>query len=314
MIVRNYNASDVIRKNRNRVVYSNFLQQQKLVENGFQIRVNYVTGSGGAIVNSQSDVNAYREGVYELTVAERDAVLANVNIPVSIPSSAPAPAPGPISNGGSIFFDGTAASNLSIANDIDFRLGTGNFTIEWFQYVLAGGGTAGRIFSIGTYTELAPNNISIAVSLEGSDASKIFYAWLSSPNAIETSNYLNTWNHFAIVRNGTSLRIYKNGTQIGSTLTVSTDFNNSINALRIGNETVTSEIAAFRGYITNFRWTKGEAIYTSNFTRPSAPLTAGANTKLLLRATTSGTVATDSSGLGKTVTNTGVTWNALTPF
>jgi hypothetical protein len=35
---------------------------------------------------------------------------------------------------------------------------------------------------------------------------------------------------------------------------------------------------------------------------------------LLLLATTSGTAFTDSSGIGKTATGTGVAWNALTPF
>jgi hypothetical protein len=55
-------------------------------------------------------------------------------------------------------------------------------------------------------------------------------------------------------------------------------------------------------------------LYTSNFTRPTAPLTAVSGTKLLLLASTSGTATTDSSGLGKSVTNNGTTWSALNPF
>ena len=222
----------------------------------------------------------------------------------------PVPPPtNPAGIGGSISFNGTAAVNLSIPNDLDFRMGTGNFTIEWFQYMTAGGGSAERIFSIGTYS-----TASIAVSLEGSDISRFFYAWVSSANNIASGNYLNQWIHFAICRSGTSLRVFQNGTQIGTTLTNSTNFADSTNALRIGNETTTSDIAAYKGYITNFRWVKGSALYTSNFQKPTAPLTAVSGTKLLLLASTSGTATTDSSELVKTVTNNGTTWSALNPF
>ncbi len=216
----------------------------------------------------------------------------------------------PLPVGGSLFFSGTSAANLSIPNDTDFQNGTGDFTIEWFQYSTNVGNSFPRIFSIGSYSTQ-----SIAVSQEGSDSSRTFYAWISSANSIETGqNYSNTWIHFALCRSGTSFRVFKNGTQIGSTLSNSTNFNNTTQALRIGNETSASTGAAFKGYITNFRWTKGSALYTSNFTRPSAPLSASANTSLLLLATDSGSATTDSSGKGKTVTNGGATWSALSPF
>jgi len=215
-----------------------------------------------------------------------------------------------VNKGGSLLFAGTATSNLSIANDIDFQNGTGDFTIEWFQYSTTTGNSFPRIFSIGSYS-----GQSIAVSQEGSDSSRTFYAWISSARSMESGqNYSNTWIHFAVCRSGTNLKVFKNGTQIGTTQINSTNFNDTTNALRIGNETSASLGAAFKGYITNFRWTKGAALYTANFTRPSAPLTATANTSLLLLATTSGSAATDSSGKGKTVTNNSVTWSSLTPF
>jgi hypothetical protein len=214
-----------------------------------------------------------------------------------------------VSNGGSLFFDGTTAVNLLIANDIDFRSASGDFTIEWFQYATTVGNSYPRIFSIGSYSSQ-----SIAVSQEGNDSSRSFYAWVSGANLIENGAYTSAWFHFALCRSSSSLKIFKNGTQIGSTLSNSTNFNDTTNALRIGNETSTSVGAAYRGYLTNFRWTKGVALYTSNFTKPSAPLTASANTSLLLLASTAGTATTDSSGKNKTVTNAGVTWSSLNPF
>jgi len=210
--------------------------------------------------------------------------------------------------GGSLFFSGTSSSFLTVANDADLRMGAGDFTIEWFQYMQSGSSFP-RIFSIGTYSAQ-----SIACSVEGSN--NTLYAWISGANVMTNSfsSNLNKWTHVAFCRSGTSFRCFINGTQAGSTLTNSTNFNNTTNTLCIGNESTASAAAAYKGYITNFRWTKGQALYTANFTRPIAPLTAGANTKLLLLASTSGTAVTDSSGVGKTVTNTGVTWNALTPF
>jgi hypothetical protein len=216
----------------------------------------------------------------------------------------------PSSTNGSMFFSGASSANLSIANDIDFRIGSGDFTIEWFQYATTVGNSYPRVFSIGSYSSQ-----SIAVSHEGSDSSRTFYAWVSGANLIESGqNYTGRWVHFALSRSGQNLRVFRDGTQIGTTLTNSTNFNNTTDVLRIGNESTVSSGAAFKGYITNFRWVKGSALYTSNFSKPIQPLTAVANTKLLLLAVTSGTVSNDSSGLGKTVTNSDITWSALSPF
>ena len=189
-------------------------------------------------------------------------------------------------------------------------MGTGDFTIEWFQYQISGGGSFYRIFSIGTYASQ-----SIAASFEGSDTSKAIYVW--APSGVQqgvTRNLQGAWYHFAITRASGSLRVFLGGTQIGTTAANATNFNDASNVLRLGNESTTSSGAAFNGYITNFHWVKGTALYTANFTPPTQPITPVANTKLLLRATTSGTVLSDSSGTGKVATGTGVTWNSLSPF
>jgi hypothetical protein len=62
-------------------------------------------------------------------------------------------------------------------------------------------------------------------------------------------------------------------------ITDTNNINNTIDELTIGNENTPSTIAAFVGYITNFRWVKGLAVYTGNFTTPTSQLTAtaGAN-------------------------------------
>jgi hypothetical protein len=206
---------------------------------------------------------------------------------------------------GAMSFAGTSTSFLNIGNDIDFRLRTGDFTIEWFQYQTATGSFP-RVFSIGTYS-----SASIAVSIEGGS----FYLWVGGSFVLSASiTFLNQWVHFAICRSGTSLRVFRNGTQIGSTVTNSTDINDTVNAFTIGNETTKSAGASFPGLITNFRWVKGSALYTANFTRPTSVLQDVTNTKLLLIASSAATVSTDTSSTPKTVTNSNVTYSSSTPF
>jgi hypothetical protein len=207
---------------------------------------------------------------------------------------------------GSLLFGGVSTSNLSISNDIDFRMESGDFTIEWFQYQ-TDSNSFPRIFAIGDFP-----STSIGVSIEGNT----FFFWASG-SAISFGNvfpYKNQWVHFAITRQGTDLRVFKNGQQIGSTTTNSTNFNNTTSVLRIGNESTTSNGASFGGNITNFHWVKGFAKYTSNFSVPTINITILPETKLLLLSNNESQPVKDSSTLNKTVTNNNTTWSNLTPF
>ena len=72
-----------------------------------------------------------------------------------------------------------------------------------------------------------------------------------------------TWRHFAVTRNGTDLRAFCDGVQIGSTTTMSTDISGTDNNMTIGR---THTGGGFhRGYLQDVRVTKGlsRAINTS---------------------------------------------------
>jgi hypothetical protein len=105
---------------------------------------------------------------------------------------------------------------------------------------------------------------------------------------------LNTWHHYAFVRNGTTFTFYLNGTNRGSA-TSSTNIPAQGDVFRIGNTTS----YPINGYISNFRLVNGTAVYTSNFTPPTTPLTAIPNTQILLQG------LVDRSPNGFTVTNNG---------
>jgi hypothetical protein len=216
-------------------------------------------------------------------------------------------------NTGSAQFGGTG-QYLSIAASSDFAVGTGDFTVEWWQYMTQT--PADTVVSRWPRVWWVDNNF--GVSIEGT-GDPTFYFWLGGPRAVATltnfsSNYKNKWVHFATTRSSSVLRVFANGTQIGSNLSLGTDITNSSTDLAIGSYPPDTGCCQFPGRITNFHFVKGTSLYTANFTAPTVPTTAVANTKLLLRHTDSGGLLTDSSPIARTVTNVGsVTFSSLSP-
>jgi len=91
----------------------------------------------------------------------------------------------------------------------------------------------------------------------------------------------NTWYHIAVTRSGTTVTMWLNGVSVG-TATSSYNFTSATQPLFIGrNGDSTDGSQDWLGYISNFRIVKGTALYTSNFTPPTAPLTAISGTQVL---------------------------------
>jgi hypothetical protein len=217
----------------------------------------------------------------------------------------------------SAYFAGTSNSYLTIPHDSDLNMEGADFTIEWFQRWVGSGGSFARPFSKGSF----PDNAEIAVSYESGRT----YVWANGDIVLQTDDTPrpNEWVHVAIVRQANQLRLYIGGDLYasvnlpgGTTIAGTTNFDLGTGTnvttyanLTIGNETIPTANAAFQGYITNFRWTKGTALYSGGaFIVPTSQLTPHANTKLLIKG------ITDIGGLNKTVTSTGVSGNASTPF
>jgi hypothetical protein len=161
------------------------------------------------------------------------------------------------------FFDSTN-DRLTIADNAVLRPGTGNFTIEAWVY-RAAAGAAHTIFAKGAST---PTGFAFGIT-----SSNTLRFTDTSSNIDSTGTVAaNTWVHVAVVREGTGanqLKLYINGVQDGQG-TVSTNFNQTEEA-RIGeNRGATDD---FNGYISNFRYVVGSAIYTAGFTPSTSPLT-----------------------------------------
>jgi hypothetical protein len=207
--------------------------------------------------------------------------------------------------GNSVSFNGST-QYLSIPGNAAFAFGTGNFTIEWWQYMTSQPSNP-RVFSIGNYS-----SATIGVSIEGGT----FYVWENSGArfnySLTVDGYLNRWLHFAISRNNGTTSIFKNGIQIGSSYSDTNNINNTSTALSIGQESTPTANSYFPGYISNFRIVNGTAVYTSSFTPPTSPLTAIANTSLL---TCNADTIVDSSTNNFTITNNNsATVSSVSPF
>jgi hypothetical protein len=213
------------------------------------------------------------------------------------------------SSNGSISLNGTT-DWLTVPASTDWTIDSAqDFTIEWWQYNNSTSSFP-RIFSVDSY----PSS-SIAVSQEGGT----FYFWMANGfrASASMSSTNRTWENYAVTRTGGAIRIFKNGTQIGSTVTGNTSAaTNSTSPLYIGREENGGN-TIFRGYITDFHFVKGTSRYSANYTVTAAPLVAIPNTKLLLNAANASDYLLDSnsSSSPKTLTSFGSpTWNASSPY
>ena len=231
--------------------------------------------------------------------------------------------------GGSLYFDGSTSDGISrliTPNSVDFQLDISNpdFTIEWFQYATPGANeSAPRIFSIGNNTPTeaisfyetynsGTNQVQLTFLVNGTSTS---YDIKLNTAQQASSDIFNKWIHIAVERYGGDTTIYINGNSEGSTSSSYT-VTNSVDDLIIGanwNYGSDSDVL-YLGYLTNFRWTKGVAVYQGNFTVPTKPLPALANTVLLLDVATEDTATKDTGGLDNPITNVGVVYNYRDPF
>jgi len=203
--------------------------------------------------------------------------------------------------GGSASFSGTS-QYLSTSNaSLDLA---GDFTVEgWFYPTNVTGAHALWTFgqaSAGRYT----------VQLSGTSVLSNLYG--AGSTTYTSTVPINTWTHIAMVRSGTTVNIYINGTASTTTDTQSGTIGNS-GYLNIGADD--SGATLFAGRITSFRVVNGKAVYTTNFTPSVNPLLPITNTKLLLTELTSGDLVADTGPNKLTLTNNGsVTWNSASPF
>ena len=215
---------------------------------------------------------------------------------------------------GAVKFDGVD-DYISFAGSSDFSFGTGDFTVEFTMWCSdkTANGVYNRLFCNDGPTGDAAGNLQFNIDTN----TGAVVIWNGGSNVLVGSANVcdGKWNHVAITRSGTTIRIFVNGNQDGAA-TDSTNWgthNSGSPRLHIGAQNGTGW---YHGLLSNYRILKGTALYTSNFTKPTEPLTNITNTKLLMFQSTTDAIygMVTPGGAGTIIANGGAfaTKNELT--
>ena len=189
-------------------------------------------------------------------------------------------------NGGSMYFDGSG-DKLTIPGTYA-NFGTNPFTVEAWVYPTTANGPIFNTHRAGTasgfYFSMSTTNNTI---LHGR-----YYG-----NNVETASPANTvklnqWNHFAWCREGTGTnqtRMFANG-KVVATYTDNQDYSSAPYGPFVGGYDPGGAQYDADGNIADLRVVSGTALYTAEFTPPTAPLTAVTNTALLINGTNAGII------------------------
>ena len=174
----------------------------------------------------------------------------------------------PISTRYSLFSNSTGY--LSTTSASAFAFGANNFTIEYWSYQFAVSDERRTIYSYSSNQQFIVGHSSNTVFFAATTSSN---SLIGQPTTAAGTLVANQWNHIAVVRNGSTVTIYINGVSQATASFSTTAIRTDQTTLYVGNDPVTSG-RTFNGYLSNVRIVNGVAVYTGNFTVPSAPLTA----------------------------------------
>ena len=161
--------------------------------------------------------------------------------------------------GASGYFDGTG-DYVSIPNSSLFAFGSGDFTIEfWLKTTDTAGGLLNLTGGTTGYWQLSLYNGSLYWQTTR-DTTNLHI--ISATSVLDGA-----WHHIAVTRQGTTNRVYFDGSQAASA-TDSTNYSGSGGSLFIGRDSAGSDLNA---YIDDLRISRF-ARYVSNFTPPAAAL------------------------------------------
>ena len=222
----------------------------------------------------------------------------------------------PFRHGGySMYFDGSGGDWVKSDTHADFGFGTDDFTIECWYYPVSKLQSYPRIWNFGPFWQ---NSQSLAFVDRHNDNNTVLTlnSWtageiLRSTTTIEDGK----WYHLTVERSGTTITLYVNGVSEDTYDAGTSEFiTSSPSYVTIGNVSDGSNLyeSALHGNIKDFRYVKGTAIYGTNFTPPTEPLTEVTNTKLL---TAQGLQFSDVSANNHSMSKTGdVSTMPFTPY
>ncbi|MDP6770856.1 MAG: hypothetical protein QF704_09200, partial [Anaerolineales bacterium] len=189
-----------------------------------------------------------------------------------------------------ISFDGSG-DYLSVPSSSDFALETSDFTVEMWLHPKDMTTNARTIYDVRT-----PSNTNGPYMYF--DTSENLFVNNGAGGEISTDLDIGRWYHIAYVRDSNTIRLYKDGTQVGSATVTAGRFSDTSNRPITIGRSGRYQNYYYNGYVdevrisNNCRYTNGTA-----FTPSTTPFTADSNTKLLIQSNFSeGGLGADHSG------------------
>ncbi len=177
---------------------------------------------------------------------------------------------------------GGSSDYLTMPDNSNYVI-SGDFTAEAWIFPTSFGGTNGNIV-LAQWPGGTATNQSFQFYVNSTGKVGLVYG-ISVVNAAvagtSLSCTLNTWNHIAVTRSGSTVRFFVNGSVDSTTATVAGSFNDSNGVMSVGRINA-SDSGYFSGYISNCRLVTGTALYTAAFTPTTSPLTAISGTQVLV--------------------------------
>ena len=161
-------------------------------------------------------------------------------------------------------FPGASGDRLSIGAHADWNFADGDATMECWVFPTNGAATAQRLLS-------SQGGSFLWIFWWGRQAGKFTFKSTNVADTHSTSTFSTyAWHHVAVVKTGTNARdfkLYVNG-RLELEVTASGDFADTVATLVIGEYSGDGE--PFHGFMDEVRISKGIAVYTGNFTVPTA--------------------------------------------
>jgi hypothetical protein len=154
----------------------------------------------------------------------------------------------------------SSGNYLTAPSNVLLPFNTGDFTIEFWAYW-----TGGAFSTYATVIDTRNGSFAGGLAIAANITTGAWYVSIAAQEILSTTAAAASWQHVAVTRQGTSLKLFVNGTQAGLTYTSSDNFSNT--TLRVGVRP--DNQYPWNGYIQDLRITRGYARYTSNFTPPT---------------------------------------------
>ena len=176
----------------------------------------------------------------------------------------------PVVHGASAYFNGTS-DWLATSQNANFTFDA-NFTIEFWVYISTNQ-NADLVGTANNAAYLGSGNSGWVIAYYTSGGIRFGYqassAW-STDTTLGMTPTLNSWNHVAVVRSGSTITGYLNGVAGSTPITSSATFTSNLYGPYVG-AGAGNQGLKLGGYISNLRIIKGAAVYTASFTPTNRP-------------------------------------------